>query len=476
MKRFLTIIIGVMAFGCVMADGAQRPAKPAGVTVSNLKMTRSGDFLTVKMDVATGDLKVESNRAVLLTPRIDGNGNAVELPSIGIYGRQRYYHYRRENGDDMLSGPRETVLRASELPDVQAYEAVVPYESWMEGADLTLLRQDYGCCSDVLGEGDSPLLADFRSVYTPVFVYARPQAETVKMRSISGEAYVNFPVNKTVIRPDYINNRVELGKITATIDSVKTDGDMRITALSIKGFASPEGSYVGNERLAKGRTEALKKYVSNLYKFDDDFIKTSYEPENWAGLRDYVAKSNLEHRSEILDIIDGNLEPDAKDLKIKSAFPEEYRYLLDNCYPYLRRSDYRVEYEIRKYSDPEEIKRIMAAQPQKLSLDEFYIAAQSMEPGSAEYDETFETAVRMYPDDETANLNAANSAMKRNDMAGAARYLAKAGTSPQAVYARGIYAGLNGNYDEAKSLLRRAEDAGVAEATAELERLERITR
>lgn len=476
MKRFLYIIIGVMAFACAYADGARQPARTAGVNVSNLKMTRSGDYLRVSMDVATGELKVESGRAVLLTPRVSGNGNAVELPSIGIYGRGRYYHYLRANGSDMISGPGETVLRASRLPDVQSYEAVVPYESWMEGADLTLLRQDYGCCSDVLDEGQSPLLADFRSVYTPVFVYARPQAEAVKIRSISGEAYVNFPVNKTVILTDYIDNAVELGKITATIDSVKADSDIRITALTIKGYASPEGGYANNSRLAKERTEALKKYVSNLYKFDADFIKTSYEPENWQGLRSYVANSNLAHKAEILDIIDGSLKPDDKELKIKTAYPDDYRFLLDNCYPRLRRSDYRVEYEIRNYSDPDEIKRVMATQPQKLSLDEFYIATQSMQPGSAEYDEAFETAVRMYPDDETANLNAANSAMKRGDMAGAGRYLAKAGTTPQAVYARGVYAGLQGNYDEAKELLRQAESAGVTQATAELERLGNITK
>lgn len=464
-----------MATAGAWAADVEQTVKSVGVAVSNLSMKRSGDYLLVSMDVATGGLKVESNRAVLLTPRVEGNGNAVELPSIGIYGRQRYYHYLRANGEGMLTGEKETVLRASRLPEVQGYKAVVPYEDWMEGASLVLLRQDYGCCNDILADASAPLVADFRSVYTPAFVYVRPRAEAVKTRSISGEAYVNFPVNKTDIRPDYIDNRVELGKITATIDSVKGDADMRITSLSIKGYASPEGGYDNNERLAKGRTEALKRYVSNLYKFGDGFIKTSYEPENWQGLRDYVAASNLAGKDGILAIIDSSLAPDAKEQKIRTEYPGDYRFILDNCYPRLRRSDYRVEYEIKNYSDPEEIKRIMATQPQKLSLDEFYVAAQTLEPGSTEYDEAFETAVRMYPDDETANLNAANSSMKRGDMDGARRYLAKAGVSPQAVYARGVYAGLSGNYDKAKKLLRQAEASGVTEATAELAKLGNIT-
>lgn len=36
-----------------------------------------------------------------------------------------------------------------------------------------------------------------------------------------------------------------------------------------------------------------------------------------------------------------------------------------------------------------------------------------MKLGSEEYNETFEVAVRMFPDDEVANLNAANAAMAR---------------------------------------------------------------
>ena len=45
-----------------------------------------------------------------------------------------------------------------------------------------------------------------------------------------------------------------------------------------------------------------------------------------------------------------------------------------------------------------------------------YLAAQEMEIGSEEYNETFDIAVRMFPDDEVANLNAANIAMSRGGL------------------------------------------------------------
>lgn len=475
MRRFLYILIGVAAFASSPACGQKADGGVPGISVDNLRMSRSGDALTVSMDIDMSQLDVESNRAVILTPWVAAQGDSVELPSVGVYGRGRYYHYLRENGEGMITGSSETVIRASKKPDVQAYSATVGYEPWMEGASLTLRRQDYGCCGNVLAEGGMPLLDGFCSVYKPVFVYVRPKAEAVKMRALSGSAYVNFPVNRTEIRPSYMDNVRELGKITGTIDSVKADTDITVKALSIKGYASPEGTYANNERLAKGRTAALKQYVMNLYKFDDGFIKTDYEPENWEGLRRYVGQSNLENREGILKIMDSDLTPDAMEAKIKAAYPADYRFLLDNCYPSLRRSDYRVEYVIRTYSDPEEIKRVMRTQPQKLSLAEFYVAAQSMESGSREFDEAFETAVRMYPDDETANLNAANSAMKRGDMKGASRYLDKAGQSAEAVYARGICAGLQGDYDKARQLLTQAQASGLPEAADELRRIDKMS-
>ena len=222
-----------------------------------------------------------------------------------------------------------------------------------------------------------------------------PQGQIEKRDSLEGSAFIDFPVNQTVIYPDYRRNTVELGKIQSSIDSVRRDMDITITSVWLKGYASPESPYAHNKELAIGRTDALKKHIQQLYQFEDDLITTAYEPEDWAGLRRYVEQSNLDHRTEIVALIDGNLEPDAKEWKIKRAYPVEYRFLLQNCYPALRHTDYRIAYTIRSYSDVEEIKRIMRERPQKLSLNEFYLAAQEYEPGTDEFAEVFEIAVRL---------------------------------------------------------------------------------
>ena len=458
--------------GMAVAVNAQTPQQTVvdGVSVSNLQMERNGEYLAVNMLMNLEELDVDRNRAVLLTPRLVNGADSLDLPSIGIYGRRRYYFYVR-NGESMLSGKDEATYKASQRPDSIDYHHIAPYAEWMNGARLSLYRSEWGCCNTILTE-QYGLLGRHMEAFFPELVYVQPKADSIKSRSLEGSAFIDFPVDKTVIYPDYRRNTAELGKIQATIDSVRSDRDVTITSVWLKGYASPESPYAHNKELAVGRTEALKKYIQQLYKFDKGVIITDHEPEDWSGLRRYVELSNMNHRTEILALIDSDLEPDAKETKIKRTYPQEYRFLLTNCYPALRHTDYRIAYTIRTYNDVEEIKRLVCEQPQKLSLNEFYLAAQEYEPGTNEFSDVFETAVRMYPDDAAANLNAANAAMRRGDLTGAERYLDKAGNSPEAVYARGALAIRKKDYDTARRYLNEAKALGLKQAEITLEQLE----
>ncbi len=463
MKRLFAILLALFC----LAQADAQSIFDGEVTIKDFSFKRNGDYMYLDMKIDLSSLDVHNNRATTLSPFVVNGEQAVDLHSIGIYGRRRYFTYVR-NDWSTLGKEGDMIIKEKECPEVINYKASIPYEEWLNGATVVIGNRTYGCCNKILDERFAELGSYNHYTYKPQFVFVRPTAEAVKTRSLAGSAFVDFVVSQTVIRPEYRNNQVELAKIIGTIDSVRNDKDITITAVSIKGFASPESPYSNNTRLAKGRTEALKKYVSNLYKFPAGFISTSYEPENWEGLRKFVEASNLEHRDEIIALIDGPREPDNKEWKLKSTYPEEYRYLLATCYPALRRSDYRIEYVVRSFSDPIEIRRLVKERPQKLSLEEFYVAAQGLDTNSEEFAEIFDVAVRMYPDDQTANLNAANSAMAQGNLKAAEKFLKKAGKTNQAIYARGVLAALGGDYDAAedyfnlvKSSMDEAEDALV---------------
>lgn len=471
MKRTIFILATLLGIGNMLKTVAQNTKDiTLGVSIKNFNINREGKYLTVKMNLDLNKLDVDANRAVLLTPRLVNGTDSLDLPAVGIYGRRRYYYYVR-NGIGSISGESETIYRASSKPDSVAYNNLAEYEKWMDGATLKFHRSDWGCCHEIVAEYEG-ILGRHREAFFPELIFVQPKAEIMKSRSLSGSAYIDFPVDQTVIYPDYRRNTTELGKIQATIDSVRNDKDVTITSVWLKGFASPESPYKHNTELAIGRTAALKKHIGQLYHFADSIIQTDYEPEDWAGLRRYVEQSNINYRTEILALIDSDMEPDAKEAKIKRTYPDEYRFMLQNFYPALRHTDYRIDYNIRKFNKVEEIKRIMAEQPQKLSLNEFYLVAGKYEPGTDEFTDVFETAVRMFPNDEIANLNAANAAIRRDDFATARRYLNKAGDSAEAVYARGALAIREKDYDTARRYLGKAKEMGLEKATLTLEELD----
>lgn len=467
MKRL--IIIAVLLSSFIAEALSQNVGE---VKTQNSHMTKSGDYMAVLIDMGLDSLRIRNGRAYLLTPSIVKGDSVLTLHSVGVYSFNRWYYYKR-NGEFMLAGSSEVCFRDIDMPEMLSYEEVVPYSGWMDGSELKLTLREYGCCSKVVNSWDA-LLARYDGPYMPAFLYVAPQVETHKLRQLKGSAFVDFPVSQTVIYPDYRNNQEELAKIRATLDFVIDDSDVTVKSMSIKGFASPESPYANNTRLASGRTEALKNYVLELYSLPADFIRTSYEPENWEGLRAYVDSSDLAHKAEILGLIDADIDPDKKEWKIKSVYKDEYQYLLKNCYPALRRSDYLIEYEVRSYLNVSEIARVFYEKPQNLSLNEMYAYAQELDKDSEEFSEVFETAVRMFPDDEIANINAANIAMKRGELNKAKRYLEKSGDSPQAMYARGIYEYLNGNIDMAAAIFSDALRKGVTEAEIPIARIQEM--
>lgn len=463
MKRYFIILAALLA-GVSTAE-----AQSEGVTVESYTMERSGKYVVVDMEVNVSELDVKSKQTIVLTPYIVRDTLSVPLRSIGIYGRNRHFYYQRN--EDMAPTTGEDInYRKRERPDVVNYHAVVPYEEWMDGCQLLFAREDCGCAGSTTGKGADVLIDRFPlEPYRPNLIYVCPEAKGEKIFTISGSAYIDFPVSKMEINPDYRENNKELDKIISSINSVKEDSDATIQSVFIKGYASPESPYSNNERLAKGRTESLKEYVETLFHFEKDFIQTAYEPEDWSGLEQRVMNSELKHKEEILATIHSEREPDNKEWWIKSNWPEDYKYMLKNYYPALRHSDYTIEYTVRKYSDPVEIERIMNTAPQKLSLNEFYLLAQTYEDGSDELNELWEIAVRMYPQDEIANLNAANAAMAKGDYERALRYLDKAGDRAEAIYARGALEVLREDYIAAMPYLEQAKELGIAEAEPTIE-------
>lgn len=434
------------------------------IVVENKKVEQTDHNLVVDLTLNMDSLHLRSNQRLVFTPIVRSTGGQERtMPQIIVNGRKQDISYKRYAHKD-YPDDAQVVRRKNGTAQSYEYNAIVPYEEWMKNADV-VIAEDLCGCGNVEEQGQTVI----QRLRTPYMAYLRPKAEARKARTEEGRAFIDFPVDKTTLYPDYRNNPRELDKIVNTINLVKEDKNVSITGIEIHGYASPEAPYNYNARLAEGRAKTLTDHVRRLVNLEDRLFKVTSTPEDWDGLREAVLSSNLEHKQEILDIIDDNkLTPDTRERKIKSNYPKEYRFMLDTYYPALRHSDYVVSYTVRPFS-VEEAKEILRTKPKQLSLEEMYLVAQTYEPGSDEFNEVFQTAVRLYPEDETANLNAACAEIERGDYKAASRYLAKAGNSPYAAHARGVMAMKQGNDDEARRQFTIAAQGGVKEAQQNLD-------
>lgn len=476
-KDFFKVALCAMFFSMAGECMAQN-VRSEDALINSPRLTRHGDFITVSLNLEIDALSLNSNQAVIYTPMIVNDCDTLTLQSVGIYGRTAWFQFER-GILKTLPAEQQVPIKYSKKLVPFSYQKNVAFKDWMRNSNLIVKRTFYGCAGCNEGADVSDILMTYheensRERFQPVLIYKTAVAKEIKARELSGRAFVDFPVNKIIIYPDYRNNTYELGKIIATIDSVKNDKDITVTSISIKGTASPEGPYANNVYLAKNRTIALKEYVTNLYQFPKDFILTDYDPVDWSGLRDWLENNNLNHKDEILAIVNSNMESFARNSKINKDFPTEYQWLLTNVYPSLRHSDYKIEYQIRQFNSVEEISEIIKTTPQKLSLNEMYTLAASLQPGTPEYNEVFDIAVKLYPNDETANLNAANGALERGDYVYARKYLQKAGTSPEADYARGMLEAVLGNYDQGLAYLRNAQAAGIQNIDSVIEQIMKL--
>ena len=99
-------------------------------------------------------------------------------------------------------------------------------------------------------------------------------------------------------------------------------------------------------------------------------------------------------------------------------------------YPRLRRTDYRIEYNVRNFN-LEEARRMVYERPDLLSLSEMYKVAGSYEKGSADYNKVMATAIRYFPNSPAALNDNALNAMEQKDYATAVRLLEKSSVTNQ---------------------------------------------
>lgn len=488
--RKIYLIFAIVMITTIAAFGQKR-GYSGNIEIRPVAFEQKDDSLYVDIKFNVNHVKVKPRASVIFTPTIVALGHSVQLQPVVIMGRNSFNMHRRQI-TMMSKAERAKYYKTENYAVVKAsskrrsstidYKKVIPYSLWM--ADSRLDVKEYACkClsnQELVGVTQisaSPIIEKPYEV-TLQMAYITPEVEAVKRREVEAEAFLDFVVSKTDIDPGYMNNPRELAKITDMISVTRNDPSVTVRSISVIGYASPEGSLALNKKLSEGRADALVNYLMPRFDFSREYYKVIFGGENWEGLHKMVEASSMTDKGEILNIVDKLIADTEgksnaalkKQLKtLQSGVP--YNYMVKEYYPSLRKAICKIDYVVKGF-ELDEAKEVIKSKPQNLSMNEMYLVANTYSAGSDEFVDVFETAVKMFPLDETANVNAAAAALTRNDTISAQKYLAKVKTETSEYNnAMGVLNMINGDYVQAEKYFNAAAAQGLEVAKANLAEL-----
>jgi outer membrane protein OmpA-like peptidoglycan-associated protein len=449
------------------------------------QLRQMDDSIHVELDFDLSGLDLGTERYLLLAPTlVSPKGQSLKMPEILINGKKRHKSFLRNMALNPKQHRKEKDYYAvielnNDNRKVHHYRQTAGFENWMREARMDVVSDLCGC-TGFEPQAASEKIADRiimegaqRYKGMPHVAYIRPEVETVKSRSESNDVFLDFQVAQVEINPFLGNNPRELGKMETIIKELRSDPNLQVTGVMITGFASPEGNIRMNSELSRGRAEALRNYLSMRSGIPSHLYRTGNGGEDWNGLARMVENSYIEPKGAILSIIRTFSGEERKERLKALAGGAVYQRLLQEFYPRLRRVVSRIEYTVRGFN-PEEARKIIKERPQQLSLNEMFQVANTYPEGSREFLSVFETAVRIFPNDPVANLNASASALLAKDPVKAERYLQKAQKNTPAYYNNlGVLCMMQKNYARAKNLFKRALEGQLTVAQDNLDELKK---
>ena len=276
------------------------------------------------------------------------------------------------------------------------------------------------------------------------------------------EANVKFLINQANLRSNELKNN-SVREFVSMLKRINADREkLAIKNVEVQAYASPEGGFTFNDKLANKRQNVSEGYVKQQLKGTNlqTDIDAHYTAQDWEGFMKLVQSSKIQDKDVILRVLSMYKDPQEREQQIRNM-SEGFRELADGILPELRRSRLIINYQTIGRSD-QQIKQQYATDPTKLSLEELLYAASltnDVKAKKAIYKKTTE----LYDRDYRAYNNLAALALNEGDEHTANSYLSQAlqanRKAPEA-YANKAYINLtHGEIAEAEHNLADATEA-----------------
>ena len=256
-----------------------------------------------------------------------------------------------------------------------------------------------------------------------------PATAADKFQRVINDKYtadIRFLINQANIRKGELDSQgvVDLNE---TLRSAAAAPNQEIEEINISSYASPEGAYDFNQRLAENREKNTTAYLEGQLKKDKitEFgeLTKQFTAEDWDGFQQLVAASNIQDKDLILSVLSNVKDPEVREKEIRNL-AAVFETLADQILPQLRRSHITASINTIGKSD-EELARLAQNDPKSLTVDELLYAATLTDDNNRKA-QIYEQATRIYPNDFRGFNNLGKAQFINKDYASAIANLNKA--------------------------------------------------
>ncbi len=459
MKRTLRSIAtlalaGMVAVSCSPLNKMKKNAGDVTYKVTPEVLEEKGAMVDVKIDVTIPANYFNKNVTLVATPVLKYQGGETAFEPKTLQGEN-------VQGNNTVV-PYETGKTIS-------YTGKVPFENAMRISDLVVNIQASKGAKSV---DFDPVKVAEGIIATATLVNNAPAIAEggdnfQRITPEQNEAAIYYLINSSQIR----NNQVKSEEIKAMekfLKDAKADENMKLKNVEIKSYASPDGTYEWNDKLAHKREGSsdnflkknMKKNKMEEYK-DLDFFKKYVVAEDWEGFKKAMEASTIRDKELILRVLAMHSDPEVREREIKNI-ASAYATIADQILPKLRRSRFVVNAERIGKSD-DQIQDLAKSNPSALNVEELLYAA-TLFNNNGDKLAVYETVKSEYPNDWRGYNDAGMILFEMGKVAQAKADFEKANTlsanNKVVKNNLGAVALKNGNIEEAEVLFGAATGLG----------------
>jgi hypothetical protein len=379
---------------------------------------------------------VQGNSATFQGESVLGNDQSISYRLGGNYTMKTTFAYADDNKADMyLTFNARIGKKAVKVPEVKVAEGIV--------ATSELYKQ-------TLSTAQAAIAPD---------AYQRISKQ-------KQEANIKFLIQQATLRKSELKNN-SIQEFVKMLQKINADREgLNLDNVEVSAYASPDGGFSINDKLANERQKVSEQYVNEeLKKINMDArVDAKYTAQDWEGFQELVKASDIQDKDVILRVLSMYKDPEEREQQIKNI-SSAFRELADGILPQLRRARLTINYETVGRSDDQILQQIKD-DATKLSIEELLYGAALKDDLNAKED-IYKLATEIYPRDARAFNNLATIQYARGNYDAARQYIQKAqavgSALPETKANLGLLALKSGDVKTAEQLIASATGANGLE-------------